>query len=108
MNNQNVFSYSSMADSKVEDMDFQDGDMEYQNNGPSQSKYLAANLGIHSQIEPSIDDRNGWRHRSLFQDLTQTWLNNFVDFSHTVDQVNVDNLLFLSNKERAVNLYRQV
>ena len=47
MNNQNVFSYSSMADSKVEDMDFQDGDMEYQNNGPSQSKYLAANLRIH-------------------------------------------------------------
>ena len=40
------------------------------------------------------------------QDLTQTWLNNFVDFAHTVDQVQLDNLLYLADKEKAVNLYK--
>ena len=44
-----------------------------------------------SQSEKMIDtgddenDRDIWRNRTLFQDLTQSWLNSFVAFSATTD-----------------------
>ena len=70
----------SLNDSKIADEEVLSSE------NPSQSKYLIiSRLKNSAHNLTSVDDRNGWRNRSMFQDMTQTWLNNFVEFAHTVD-----------------------
>jgi hypothetical protein len=52
------------------------------------------------------NDRNIWRERSFIQDITQTWLNKFVTFAATADQIRPENLCHLSDHEKAENLYQ--
>ena len=55
-----------------------------------------------------IDDRNIWRNRSVFQDLTQTWLNRFVDYASKAEQIKPEDLCLIAEKETARELYNEV
>jgi len=49
-----------------------------------------------------------WRKRTCWQDVTQSWLTDFVDFSTTVEQVTLENLMLLPSQERAKKLYFEI
>ena len=54
------------------------------------------------------NDREIWRKRTIWQDLTQTWLNKFVTFASKNPQIKPENLLFLAKKEQASSLHAEV
>ena len=54
------------------------------------------------------DDRTLWRDRTFWQDITQTYLNDFVEFSRRVVQIRKENLLELAPYEKAESLYNDL
>lgn len=55
----------------------------------------------------SLDDRNIYVKRTLFQDFFQTFLNKFIDYAMTRETITEDDLLNLQSQDMTQSVYEQ-